>query len=212
MDRKKLIGILSVASAALFLVGCATSNINYTKPTQQDIASSEFIGEPFDVIWDRLVKNLASDFFVINNIEKSSRIINVSFSSNKPSDYVSCGTSVREFKNARGKNIYTYDPADSARYTFTNQQGHAFNAVRTSRLNGRTNIYLAPEGSGTVVNINSKYVVDVGVQYYNLVNNQNAGSDNFIFDFSTKSEFSSTDGVTCTALGNLEQKILAYAK
>ncbi|RBP84249.1 hypothetical protein EBI01_05585 [Marinomonas rhizomae] len=202
---------LSIA-ATMLLTGCATSNMNYTKPSSQTIINQIVINEKFDTIWDRLVKNLASDFFIINNIEKSSRIINVSFSTGKPSDYVDCGNTVREFNNARGKSLYTYDPSDSASYTFTNLQGHAFNAIRTSRLNGRTNVYLAPEGEGTVISVNTKYVVDVDVKYYNIVNNQFAGNENFTFDFSTKSEFSNPGGVTCVARGNLEQKILSYAE
>ncbi|WP_036800826.1 hypothetical protein [Photobacterium marinum] len=202
---------LTLAAISITLAGCATSNLNYSNPQTYNIKNQEIINESFDVVWDRLVKNLSSDFFVINNIEKNSRIINVSFSTNKPSDYVDCGTSTREFSNAHGKKTYTYDPSDSARYTFTNSQGNAFNATRTSRLNGRTNIYLAPEGDGTIVNVNTKYVVDVDIKYHNF-SNQYAGNDNFIFDFSTKTDFSTLDGVTCTARGNLEQRILNYAK
>ena len=197
-------------SALLALTGCATSGINYTKPKNYDVKNQTIIKEDFDKVWDRLVKNLSSDFFVINNIEKNSRIINVSFSTNTPSDYVDCGTSTREFSNARGKQTYSYNPADSARYTLTNAQGHAFNANRSSRLNGRVNIYLAPEGDGTLVSVNTKYIVEVGVKYYS-VTNQPAGQDNFTFDISTKSDYHTQDGVTCVAKGNLEKIILDYA-
>lgn len=203
--------ILALTAISIALAGCATSELNYSYPQTYQIKNQEMINESFDVVWDRLVKNLSSDFFVINNIEKNSRIINVSFSENKPSKYVDCGTTTREFSNIRGKTSYTYDPADSARYTFTNGQGQAFNATRTSRLNGRTNIYLAPEGNGTLININTKYVVDVDIKYQDMTNKY-VGNDNFVFDFSTKTNFSNLDGVTCTARGNLEERILNYAK
>ena len=196
------------------LSGCATSNMNYLPPsTSNKIEHSVQINEDFEVVWDRLVKNLASDFFVINNIEKNSRIINVSFSASKPSDFVDCGNTTREFSNARGKNTYSYDPADPTRYTFANKQGHMFNAVRTSKLNGRTNIYLAPSSTGTLLTVNTKYVVDVKIKYFN-VNNQSTGNNEFTFDFSTKNKYISEngDGVVCTARGNLEQKIIGYAK
>ncbi|TKF24667.1 hypothetical protein FCV43_00225 [Vibrio genomosp. F6] len=194
----------------LSLSGCATSDLTYTPPVQKKVENNILLEEDFDVVWNRLVKNLASDFFVINNIEKSSRIINVSFSTNNASQYVDCGTSVRNFSNARGKHTYEYNPADSARYTFTNDNGHAFNAVRGSKLSGRTNIYLAPTESGTELSVNTKYVVDINVKYFNL-NNQPAGSDQFSLDFSTKTPYESVDAVKCFAIGNLEQKVIEYA-
>ena len=70
----------------LILGGCATSSINYTPPEITKIDNQVTIDEDFEIVWDRLVKNLASDFFVINNIEKSSRIINVSFSTNRSTE------------------------------------------------------------------------------------------------------------------------------
>ena len=126
---------------------------------------------------------------------------------------MSCGRSVREFSNARGKNIYEYDPSETTRYTFTNDMGHMFNAVRSSKLSGRANIYLAPAGSGTDLSVNTKYIVDVDVKYYNA-SNQAAGSDKFSFDFSTKTPYvEPTEGsVKCVARGNLEQRVIDYAK
>jgi len=200
--------------ASLFLLtslaGCATSSFTYEPPKEHSITKQVIINEEFDVVWDRLVRNLASDFFVINNIEKNSRIINVSFSSTTPSSYVDCGITTRKFSNARGDNTYAYNPADSSRYTLTNEQGVLFNAIRTSKLDGRSNIYLAPSGTGTLLTVNTKYVVDVNVKYFN-VNNQPGGNDNFTFDLSTKEKYQK-DGITCTAIGNLEQKIIDYSR
>lgn len=144
------------------------------------------IDEAFEVVWDCLVKNLASDSFVINNIEKDSRIINVSFSSSKPTEFVDCGNTTRTFSNARGKKTYSYKTEGSARYTYSNDQSEAFNVVRSAKLNGRKNIYLAPLSDGTLLNINTKYVVDVKVKYFSFAGNQAAGEDEFTFDFSTK--------------------------
>ena len=54
--------------AALFLVGgCATSSYIYTPPTSLSTPENEVVlNEPFEVVWDRMVKNLSADFFVIN--------------------------------------------------------------------------------------------------------------------------------------------------
>lgn len=196
----------------VLVTGCATSSLDYIPPPVKQVENQVTVNAPFDEVWERLVKNLASDFFVINNIEKNSRIINVSFSSSSPQDFVSCGLSIREFSNARGKKTYQYDPASSARYTLTDNSGAVFNAVRTAKLNGRTNIYVAPSDMGsTIISVNTKYIVEVGQSFFNL-QNQSAGSQNFTFDFSTKQHQQVSDRVICAANGSLEKKILDYAR
>lgn len=208
-----MIGKKIILAIPFVLTGCATSSINYIPPHEVTIINQIHIDDDFDRVWNRLVKNLASDFFVINNIEKSSRIINVSFSTTKPIEYVSCGESVRQFSNARGKKTYQYDPAESATYSFTNDNGHMFNAIRNSKLNGRTNIYVAPDGNGTTLSVNTKYIIDVNIKYYNG-SSQYAGDDSFTFDFSTKTKYDDllNGGVVCSATGSLEQRIISYAK
>jgi hypothetical protein len=78
-------------------------------------------------------------------------------------------------------------------------------------LTGRTNIYLAPSSEGALLTINTKYVVDVQVKYFN-VQNQSAGQHELTFDFSTKNKFTNEDGLICVAKGNLERKIIDYAR
>ncbi|MBZ0192340.1 MAG: hypothetical protein K8F34_11705 [Candidatus Kuenenia stuttgartiensis] len=191
------------------LSGCATAKFNYAPPRIDTIQNQIEINADFDVVWDRLVKNLSSDFFVINNIDKNSRLINVSFSTNTPSDYVDCGTSTREFSNARGKNKYIYNPADSSRFTTTNA-GQLFNCIRTTRMNGRANIYISPTDTGTIVSVNAKYVIDVNVKSYDVYNNL-VGNDNFAFDISTKTPMVLED-CQCVSRGIIEERILNYAK
>ena len=104
MDTKKMIGVL----ALLFLVGgCAgSSTYHYTPPTSLITPHNEVtIDEPFDVVWDRMVKNLSADFFVINNIEKISRLMNVSFSTTSPGKYIDCGRSRRTYTGPRGEQV-----------------------------------------------------------------------------------------------------------
>jgi len=208
MKRK----ILLVVALILVTTGCVTSSFNYTPPTITEVDNQIVIGDPYDEVWDRLVKNLASDFFVINDIEKNSGIIDVSFSSNTPTEFVSCGVSVRKFTNKWGTQVYEYDPASSTQYTLGSLFSPVFDVVRNSRLNGRTNIYVAPsDEAGTTVSVDTKYVVDVTLSYTDVVRRP-AGSENFTFDFSTKQPQVTSDGITCVARGNLEDKILDYAR
>ena len=193
----------------LSLTGCATSTLNYYEPPVGDIQNTVQINEDFEIVWDRLVKNLASDFFVINNIEKNSKIINVSFSSNNPENFVTCGNTFRTFKNARGEANYNYDPAQSTNYTMTDNNGMVFHCRRNAKLNGRVNIYVSPNDKGTLVNVNSKYILDVSLNFVNVYN-QPSGNQNFSADFSTKSTYSNSE-IICRAKGIIESKILQYA-
>lgn len=199
-----------VMGFCILATGCATSSIDYQAPTQSKIVNTKVVDKPFDQVWDNLVQQLSSDFFVINNIDKNSRLINLSFSTQKPSEYVDCGVTTRRFENARGENSYVYKTADSAAFSLTNQQGHAFNATRKTKLNGRVNIYVAPTSSGTSVAVNTKYVVDV-IFVATGFDGHPGGSENLSFDFSTKQSYSGGE-ITCYAKGTLEGRILEMAE
>lgn len=196
-------------SLFVFLNGCATSSVKYTAPSEKEVINEVVINEKFDVVWNRLVRKLSSDFFVINNIEKDSRIINASFSSNSPAQYIDCGISVRKFSNARGDNTYVYNPAESTRYT-TTQGGHLINVNRASKLKGRVNIYVAPVLDKTTVSVNAKYVNTVNFKFYDVVHTF-IKSDSFVFDLATKTPHRNPE-ITCFSTGRLEKMILDYAK
>ncbi|MBP0635766.1 hypothetical protein [Cupriavidus sp. AcVe19-6a] len=200
----------AIASAAVSVSGCATSTAHYSPPTASQVSASKTVATPFDATWDKLVKNLASDFFVINNIDKNSRLINVSFSSDRPSDYVDCGFSSRTFKNARGESSYNYRTADSAQFTFANKDGMAFNVNRKTRLEGRINVYVAPEASGTVVNANVKYILGVNIVSAPLGGGVPATA-NIQADFSTKAPYVGSD-FTCHANGAIESRVLGFVE
>ena len=200
---------LITATVISSLTGCATSSVNYAPPTNnQKVQNTRQIAQPFDVVWDKLVKQLSSDFFVINNIDKNSRLINLSFTAQRPSDYVDCGITSRTFKNARGDKNYSYNTADSSQFTSTNDQAHGFNVRRTAKLEGRTNIYVAPEGDGTMVSVNTKYVVNVNIKAVGF-DGRPGGDENVTFDFSTKQPFNGE--ISCNALGTIETRILGMA-
>lgn len=213
MKKASLIAV----AATVVLGGCASAKMDYNPGVASEIKSQLDVNEPFDIVWNRLVKSLSSDFFVINNIEKESRIINVSFSSDSPEKYVDCGTTSREFVNARGKQVYTYKTAGSARFTtIVPANGLAINVNRTTKLEGRANIYVASSGkNSTTVSVNVKYVIPVSLDYIDLTGRP-AGHQSVNFDLSTKQPYrensSDSDKVFCASNGVLEGKILEYAK
>lgn len=198
---KKLIALAFV----MLLTGCATSTANYHYPQNHIVENTKTVNKSFDEVWNGLVKELSSDFFVINNIDKSSKIINVSFSASKASNYVDCGNSHRTFKNMQGERVYEYNTADSQ--NFTTQEGHI---NRSTRLDGRVNIYVSQEDGKTTVSVNAKYTIPVTLVFQPFANHF-PQSKSMVYDFSTKSNYSG-EGVICVANGALEKRILNLVK
>jgi hypothetical protein len=193
--------------AALVVGGCATSTQDYRQPERRQFSHSKTIDAPFDTVWDKLVKGLAGDFFVINNIDRASRLINLSFSAPRPGDYVDCGTTTRVFKfGVLPPKSVTYQVAESASFQVASLAGEALNLRRSSRLEGRTNIYVEPTPAGTTMTVNTRYAVSVELTVSDLAGRQ-LSRQNFVFDPSTQRSFANQD-LTCFATGRLEEGIL----
>jgi hypothetical protein len=166
---KKALSVVIIGSISLS--GCATNGISTkdrTEPTQPAFAYEKTFSKSQGEVWDKLVKNMAKSFFVINNIDKESRIINLSYSSNRPQDYVDCGRMKRTYSDAKTTESYEYGITDS-QVTFKTapdtQQDPRFSQVgtilRSASLDGRANVYVAPNGSGTIVSVNAKSIVKI---------------------------------------------------
>ena len=216
MDRRQ--SFLVPLGAALALAACATSDIQHTNPGHYSTEYNVILKENFDAVWLRLVKNLASDFFVINNIEKDSHIINVSFSSSTPSEFIDCGKSTRTFSNLRGTQNVIYNTADSTNFTVTSSTNLVYYASRKTYLEGRSNIYVAPNQNGTEINVNTKYVLSIKIRLTD-VRGRPAGTTEYNYDFTTKrplDQMASFKGslrkMKCVTNGKLEKLILDYAR
>ncbi|VVE82660.1 hypothetical protein PSP31120_03709 [Pandoraea sputorum] len=191
------------------MAGCASSTATYDAPVAQRVESTSTVDAKFDATWDRLVKNLASDFFVINNIDKNSRLLNISFSADKPSEYIDCGVSHRTFKNVRGESTYAYQTADSSTYTATNSSNVAYNVRRQTRVDGRVNVYVAPEGDKTSVSVNAKYVLTIDMAAAPLGGGLRDAAK-MTADLSTKQPYMGAD-FSCVSRGVIERRIIEAA-
>ena len=142
------------------LVGCASSGLTHIPPASYSVQTSKTIPSAFDDFWDLYVAELSKSYFVINNIEKESRIINVSFSSNNPEDYIDCGRSTRTSKHpVTGSRTWTYDSAASSTFAAGKKGTNIeFQIERDASLEGRLNIFMAPKGGSTQLSVNARYV------------------------------------------------------
>jgi hypothetical protein len=173
--------LIAIALSAAVAAGCATpgtSNIGYLPPENPTKMSNEVVvDKPFESVWDALVRDLAKSFYVINNIEKQSRLINVSFSTDAPETYVDCGTTTRTYARGDENQTYKYNVASSFTYKVAARTGNlnqfpvTRNISRRTVLEGRANIYVAPEGQGTRVSVNARYILSVNTQGVYTVEN-----------------------------------------
>ena len=207
-----------VVVLAVVLNGCASSGGQYTPPTQQAVTTDRTVAVPFDQFWDVYVEQLSKSFFVINNIEKESRIVNVSFTTNQPGDYVNCGRMLRTSSHpASGERTWQYDTADDSIYAAglkgTNVE---LQFARETSLDGRANIFMAPEADGTKLSVNARYVWTVTVTGHNPYAAA-YGTGAYVGADTTRVTFTSTQAgthtvnqetLTCVSKGRLEQQLL----
>lgn len=83
--------------AALVLSGCATGT--YTPPgslTGDDAKHEVIVNKSFDATWTSLIDYASSTFFAIDNFEKASGLITLSFGSSEPGRFIDCGQMVAQ--------------------------------------------------------------------------------------------------------------------
>lgn len=219
------------------LLGCKnfSSSYVYLPPNKAKYDNEVFIDRPFSVVWDELIKQLSKTIFVINNIEKaSSGIINLSFSTDTPEEYVDCGRTTWTHKNWSDKEVRIYKTAESSAYKNASRWGTfrpspiIESVIRETSLEGRVNIFVVPEGNGTRITVNCRYTfkVDISGDYekqnvYGGVKERGSlpsSSSEIIFfnTIQTKKNNWETSGepenAKCYSTGKLEQEILNLIK
>lgn len=221
----RFFGILLAAS---LVVGCATPaqfNLSYTEPTAKKISNEITVNENFEKTWKKLVSEMSKSFYVINNIDKESNLINLSFSiTDNIGDYVDCGVSRRTFSLGDIQENVSYRVADKAESYVNSPFQRAppnttyYRQFRSPKLEGRTNVYVAPENGKTAVRVNTRYIWTLKnraqeYMYMPLYNSYNTvggvetapSSDPVSFNTNT----TGSDGeVTCFATGKFENEIL----
>ena len=164
------ISTLALLISIFALAGCvtpATSTFNYETSNQITVKNEKIVNKPFDIFWDEMVRELAKSFFVVNNVSKESRLINVSFSSSSPEKYIDCGRSKRTLTDSQGRKYYNYKIAANSSYKVSGTPQPPFSFVhevnRKTNLEGRINIYVAPEGGNTTTTVNVRYIFTIAV-------------------------------------------------
>lgn len=209
--------VAALIASALLLAGCA-GEVKYTPPASSaPIQNSAVIKQSFKKVWPRLVKNLARDFYVINNIDKESGLINVSYSSN-PETIIDCGHIRSYVKNARGERTYDFPAATASKQYETMDTANGLSFInRKMEAEGRANIIVQPiDPHSTSITVNTKYVVTKTVHARNAMGQTGSISDTINFTSGGSAEFpsynSNQSGTACHSTGKLERDVIAAAK
>jgi hypothetical protein len=138
---RALLALFSV----VFIVGCA-GKLDYARPSAPPtVSNAKTIEKPRDTVWNASVPELGKQFFVINNLDKSSGLINVSYNGD-PENYIDCGRITSYVKNARGERTYDFPGARAQQsYEVMNANGLFF-VERKMSLEGRVNLVFEEMG------------------------------------------------------------------
>lgn len=232
MLRRRLRDIPCLTGSLLWLTACVSpgiSGLQYQGPAVDERVKNEvLVNQSFDATWDALIGQLAKSFFVINNVEKASRIINISFSTDKPHEYVDCGVAERFFSYRSQKANYSYPVAGSSIYKFAGPWGPYNNLplvasmTRRTSLEGRINVYVAPRDNETLVTVNTRYILAIRTAGQaelansggTVIERQNIVSEPLTISFNTGQTATADELVhgpvqyQCRSTGNLESEIL----
>jgi len=221
---------------AVMITGCATpgtSTINYAPPQNFTTIQNEIIvSKPFEAVWDSFVRELAKSFYVIK-LDKQSRVINLSFSTNTPEEYVDCGIITRTYSRGNHRRTYKYQVASASAYIVAGSTGVNKELPQTAvfsrllSLEGGVNIFVAPEDRNTRVSVNIRYFLTSTVKgtyttenrYRRRIQSGTIPAQTFTSIFNTNQPVIVTMGTrqqplegTCQSLGRLEKDILQLAQ
>lgn len=196
------------AIATLLVTACA-GKIAYAPPAMRPVPpATKTVDESVDTVWARAVPALSKQFFVINNLDKASGLINVSYAGD-PSSYVDCGTISSHVQNLRGSRVYLFNGATAYQEYETMESGSLFFIRRKMALEGRINLVFESLGpTSTRVTANTKYVLSKTVDISNPMGQSAHLNDSISFTSGNGSTFPGRAALECRATGTLEKSVL----
>lgn len=155
--------VVAVGLAGLLVLsvaGCA-AKLAYTPPGNPPAPVGEkVVLLPFDQAWEKVIANAGRTFFVINNIEKASGFVNLSYSGN-PEEFVNCGYFDLQSKNIEGQKSERYSVARERQVIHQRTGINVDTYYRNeASLEGRANLILQKVGlAETKMLVSVRYVV-----------------------------------------------------
>jgi hypothetical protein len=197
------------AIALAVLSGCTAGRQDYRPPALMTKPSNAIvIDRPIDVVWKELVSGVGRRFFVINNIDRTSGLINLSYGGD-PELYIDCGMVESYVKNLKGERTYVFPGARAQQsYELMNNSGLYF-VDRRMALDGRINVIAEElEQSKTRVTVNTRYIV-TRTQQARRADGQVMGTLTHTTSFDAGDSGQMLGGpLVCRSTGRLENELL----
>lgn len=210
--RPMLFSLLAITA----LAGCA-GKLDYVRPsTPLRVENSIVIDKARDAVWNAMIPALGKQFFVINNLDKSSGLISISYSGD-PELYVDCGRVTSYVKNARGERTYEFAGAKASQQYEVMSDAGLFMISRRMTLEGRINLIFEEAGpQKTRVTANTRYVLSREMQVQSAsATFPQTRRDSISFNSGQSASFpSARDGraLECQPTGRFEMDVLSLAK
>jgi hypothetical protein len=209
---KTVIQRFLLASVLLAGIGCVNHRTTYTQPKKDYVIDNSIVvKQPKEEVWKKLIAGLSGRFFVINNMDKESGFVNLSYSGD-PSKYVDCGELYYFFENARGPREYRFAGSSPTASYETMVNGMLCRVDRSMSLEGRINIIVQPDGDTTRVSVNVRYVLTKKSQFLPVMGYPPPLSVETIQFDSKGSQVAYQAGTTCGPTGLLESEILSILR
>ena len=193
--------------------GCA-GKYDYVRPTSDGRADNvKIVDRPRDAVWSATVPALGAQYFVINSLDKSSGLINLSFSGD-PEANVDCGRITTYVKNLRGERTYEFPGARAAQvYEYMAPDGGALYSInRRMGLEGRVNLILEELGPNqTRATVTVRYVVSKNIDSVNTEGRRNHLQEAISFNTGASAAFP-TGKTECVGLGKIERDVLGLVQ
>ncbi|MFH0733591.1 MAG: hypothetical protein V1773_04500 [bacterium] len=190
------------------LTSCISHKFIYTPPKEvKKVESNIILNEPKKVVWNKLIKGVGANFFVINNLDKESGFMNISYSGT-PEDYIDAGQLHFYFSNARGPRDYIFPASKSQAQYETWLNGTLCIINRKLDLDGRININVNEIDSlQTMVSVNVKYIITMNSTGEDI-SGKTLMPYSEIISFNTGGNATSSGGTIFYPNGKLEKCIL----
>jgi hypothetical protein len=214
----KNLQILVIVGILFFSMGCAAKRAvetyNHEPADLYDVDNSIKVSKDFDTSWNDSVKSLTSTFYTINNIEKESRIINVSFRSNNVNKYIDCGISTIEILYKGKTTNFWYLTAGDAIYEslWTTDRNYSIwsEVNQESIISGTANIYFNPiSNEKTEIRVNINYRLQTTLKGKDFSHRE---SGEYLFETSSNNTFETELTTTSPSYYGKNKQIICRSK
>jgi len=205
----KISNIAAILISCNMLCGCISGGATYTKPEQvnNNKTNTVVINKSKEIVWKELIPALGKQFYVINNLDKDSGLINVSYSGD-PEKYIDCGKIDSKVSDMNGDRNYSFSGAKAYERYEVVEGINLFIIDRKMALEGRVNLIVQelPQNQSQI-SANTKYVVSKTFTSKDSRGFTHSVTDTVTFNTGQGSTFPNSP-VECYSTGELEATIL----